>query len=101
MFSHVIELKLFLHPLLVIDISVTVGSLATPEVNWEMISHIYNLCHIFHIVTETLTSGTHHVHLIAITRSEVGNVVGEALSLWSLTLAFQGLQVQIILLVGT
>ena len=100
MFGHVIELKLLLHSLLVVHAS-TARCLTAPEVNREMIPHIYNLCHIFHIVSETLTSGTHHVDLIAIAWPEVCNVVGETLSFGCLALAFQGLQVQIILLIST
>lgn len=100
MFSHVIELKLLLHPLLIVNTS-TARCLTAPEVNWQVVSHIYNLCHIFHVVTKALTRGTHHVDLIAIARPEVSNVVCKALSLRCLALAFQGLQVQIILLIST
>ena len=60
MFGHVIELKLLLHPLIV---HVTLSA-SRSEVDRQMVSHVDDLCHILHIVTESLSGGAHHMQLI-------------------------------------
>ena len=94
MLGHVIKLKLLLHS------GVRHASLSSTgsEVNRQVVPHVDNLGHIFHIVAEALASGAHQVELITWTiRSKISNVVAETLALGSLTLAFQNLQIHIIL----
>ena len=100
MLSHVIQLKLFLHPLLIVDITALI--LTAPEIYRNVVPHIYNLCLVFHVVSEALTSGSHQVKLVVWTiRSEIGNMIAEALSLGCLALAFKYLQIQTILLISS
>lgn len=72
----------------------------TPQIGWQMISNIYNLSHILHLVSEPLLACTgsriHQVHAAA-TGSEASDAIGEILVLGRGAVAFNGVQIELIL----
>lgn len=63
-----------------------------------MVSHINNLSHILHVITKSLSSGAHQMKLI--TRSiwsKISNIIVQRLSFRCLTLAFECLQIHVLL----
>ena len=71
---------------------------SSSQVRWEVVLHVYNLSHVFHLMSNSLVSVGSHIDSVMSARSEVGDTRRvKILVLWGRTMTFELIELELIL----